>query len=52
MELFLKIFFGFWLLWVIWYMTGGPLRDEKSKPFIGVTQDGGLKTFGTSSLSH
>jgi len=49
MATFLKIFFGFWLLWVLWYVTGGPYRDDKTKPFIGVTKNGGLQTFGTST---
>lgn len=49
MAIFLKIFLGFSIIWMIWYMTGGPLRDDRNKPFIGVTQDGGLETFGTSS---
>jgi hypothetical protein len=49
METFFKIFAGFWILWAIWYMTGGPLRDDKTKPFIGVGTDGTLHTFGTST---
>lgn len=50
MSLFLKIFVGFWLVWIIWYITGGPLRDDKTKPFIGPDKTGRLETFGTSSL--
>ncbi len=34
MELFLKIFVGFWAIWLLWYVTGGPLRDDKTKPYI------------------
>lgn len=52
MATFFKIFFGFWLLWILWYMTGGPYRDDKTKPFIGVTKNGGLQTFGTSSIPN
>jgi hypothetical protein len=50
METFLKIFIGFWIVWIIWYITGGPLRDDKTKPYIGITPSGTLETFGTSSL--
>ncbi len=46
MATLLKIFFGFWLIWILWYVTGGPLRDEKSKPYIGFNQSGQLETFG------
>jgi hypothetical protein len=34
MGLFLKVFIGFWIIWILWYVTGGPLRDESSKPVI------------------
>ncbi len=50
MSLLLKIFVGFWALWIIWYITGGPLRDDKTKPFVGPNQRGQLEMFGTSSL--
>lgn len=50
MATFFKIFVGFWIIWIIWYMTGGPLRDEKTKPFIGPTTTGGLKTFGPGDI--
>jgi hypothetical protein len=49
MGLFAKIFIGFWVIWIIWYVTGGPLRDDKSKPFIGPTGSGQLEKFGTST---
>jgi hypothetical protein len=26
--------FAFWLIWLFWYLSGGPLRSEKSHPFI------------------
>ncbi|MFA6608633.1 MAG: hypothetical protein WCT07_01875 [Candidatus Paceibacterota bacterium] len=42
MATFLKIFLGFWALWIIWYLTGGPLRDDKSKPYIGFSESGQL----------
>lgn len=34
MEMFLKIFAGFWIVWILWYITGGPLRDDKTTPFM------------------
>ena len=43
MGLFLKIFAGFWIVWIIWYITGGPLRDDKAKPFIGPNSKGVLE---------
>ncbi len=46
METFFKVFFGFWLIWILWYVTGGPLRDDKNKPFVRPAQGGGLETFG------
>jgi hypothetical protein len=33
-TLFLKIFVGFWAIWIAWYLTGGPLRDDKTHPYI------------------
>ncbi len=52
MGLFFKLFFGFWTIWILWYVTGGPLRDDASRPYIGLTEDGTLKSFGTSSLQR
>lgn len=49
METFLKIFFGFWAIWILWYVTGGPLRDDRTKPYIAPNGKGSLETFGTSS---
>jgi hypothetical protein len=40
---FLKIFVGFWIIWILWYITGGPLRDDKSKPFVGITASGTIE---------
>ncbi|MFA5132243.1 MAG: hypothetical protein WC444_02870 [Candidatus Paceibacterota bacterium] len=50
MGVLLKIFFGFWLVWLLWYVTGGPLRDDRSKPYIGFNQGGQLENFGTSTV--
>lgn len=52
MGILLKIFIGFWMLWLLWYVTGGPLRDDKSKPYIRFTEEGALETFGTSTKSQ
>jgi hypothetical protein len=50
MKLFFQIFAGFWIFWIIWYLTGGPLRDDRSKPYIGLDKNGTLQTQGTSTL--
>ncbi len=52
MGVILKIFFGFWVIWILWYLTGGPLRDDKTRPFIGPNESGQLETFGTSSTKR
>lgn len=50
---FLKVFVGFWLLWILWYITGGPMRDDKAKPFIRPNPEtGALEEVGTTTLSH
>lgn len=50
MGTLLKIFIGFWIVWILWYITGGPLRDDKTKPFVRFNESGGLETVGTSSI--
>jgi len=30
----LKGFAIFWAIWIAWYLTGGPLRDDKTNPFV------------------
>jgi hypothetical protein len=49
MATFFKFFVGFWIVWILWYITGGPLRDDKSKPYIGFNKNGELEKFGTST---
>lgn len=49
MEALIKIFIVFWAVWIIWYVTGGPLRDDKSRPYIGLTEYGTLETFSTTT---
>lgn len=34
METFLKIFGVFIIIWIIWYLTGGPQRSSFSKPYV------------------
>lgn len=49
MGVLLKIFFGFWVIWILWYITGGPLRDDKTKPYVKLNESGQIETVGTSS---
>jgi hypothetical protein len=35
--------FAFWLIWLFWYLSGGPLRSEKSHPFITPADGGGFE---------
>lgn len=46
METLFKIFAGFWLIWIIWYLTGGPLRDDTTKPFVELNQAGQIENTG------
>jgi hypothetical protein len=50
MGVLLKFFAIFWAVWIIWYLTGGPLRDDTSKPYIGFDKSGQLTPMGTSTL--
>jgi hypothetical protein len=52
MGFLFKLFIGFWVVWIIWYLSGGPLRDDKTKPFIGPINNGELQKFGTSTLPN
>ncbi|MBP6888822.1 MAG: hypothetical protein KBC21_03945 [Candidatus Pacebacteria bacterium] len=52
MWVIFKIFIGFWMIWILWYITGGPLRDDKTKPFIKPNESGQLETFGTSTIKQ
>jgi hypothetical protein len=49
MMTFLKFFGIFWAVWIIWYMTGGPLRDDASKKYVGIGANGSIETFGTTT---
>jgi hypothetical protein len=49
MATFFKIFVGFWAIWILWYITGGPLRDDKTNIYVGPNSSGQLETFGTST---
>ncbi len=33
----------FWVMWLIWYVSGGPLRSERLSPFIGPDSVGKLE---------
>lgn len=50
MGFIFKVFVGFWLIWILWYLTGGPLRDDKNRPYIGPNDEGELQTFGTTTI--
>lgn len=52
MWVIFKVFVGFWLLWILWYITGGPLRDDKTKPYIGPGKGGQLEMYGTSTIKR
>jgi hypothetical protein len=50
MGTFLKIFAVFWAIWIFWYLTGGPLRDDKTHPYVGFDKQGAIVPVGTSSV--
>jgi hypothetical protein len=50
MGFFLKAFGIFWAIWILWYITGGPLRDDKSNPYVGFTASGTIQSFSTTTL--
>lgn len=50
MGILVKILAIFWAVWIIWYLTGGPLRDDKTKPYIGFDKSGMLVPMGTSTV--
>ena len=39
MSTFWKIFAGFWVIWLVWYFTGGPQRTESIKPYVKYDYD-------------
>jgi hypothetical protein len=47
-----KIIVIFWSIWIIWYLTGGPLRDDKNKKYIGPAPSGELEYFGTTTTPY
>ncbi len=48
MATFWKIFGGFWLIWLVWYFTGGPQRTEVIKPYVKYNYD--TNTINESNL--
>jgi hypothetical protein len=47
--LLLKIFAVFWAIWIAWYLTGGPLRNDGTTLFVQYNQDGTTSPVGTST---
>jgi hypothetical protein len=45
----IKVFVGFWVIWLLWYLTGGPLRDDKSRPYVGISKDGQIESLSSTS---
>ncbi len=43
MKQFLYVIFGLVAIWLFWYLSGGPLRSEKSHPFIIPAGGGGFE---------
>lgn len=39
MSTFWKIFIGFWIIWLIWYWSGGPQRTTNVKPYVRYDHD-------------
>ncbi len=52
MKYLLYIFVGFWALWILWYLTGGPLRDDKTKMFVTPTENGVEYTGSVKDLNQ
>lgn len=50
MKYFFYAFVGFWAVWILWYLGGGPLRDDKSKTFITPTGNGFEYSTNTPSV--
>jgi hypothetical protein len=44
----LKVIIIFWLIFLVWYLTGGPLRDDKTKKYVGPTASGELLISSTT----
>ncbi len=49
MGFLLKAFAIFWAIWIAWYITGGPLRDEGTTLFVQYGADGKIIPVGTST---
>jgi hypothetical protein len=48
----IKVFAGFWIIWILWYLTGGPLRDDKTKPYTGIGQDGQIQSLSSTTTKQ
>lgn len=50
MRTLLAIFVGFWVIWILWYITGGPLRDDRTKPYVRLNDTGQIVPAGTTTV--
>ncbi len=48
-QLLLKIFAIFWAVWIAWYLTGGPLRNDGNSPYVQYDQNGQIIHVGTTT---
>jgi len=39
MKYFLYIILVFWGIWILWYLGGGPLKEDRLKPFVVPSSD-------------
>ncbi len=49
MGFLLKAFAIFWAIWIIWYITGGPLRNDGTTLFVQYGPNGQIIPVGTST---
>ena len=52
MGTLLKIFAIFSAVWILWYLTGGPLRDDKTHPYVGFDKNGAIVPMSTSTVKR
>jgi hypothetical protein len=45
----LKFFAIFWAIWIAWYLTGGPLRNDGTSAFVRFDENGKMVSVGTST---
>jgi hypothetical protein len=49
MGFLLKFFAIFWAIWIAWYITGGPLRDEGTSLFVKYGPNGQVISTGSTT---